>query len=1270
MLRLSCLLAVACGGMHMLHAQEARSATEPPPLLRAASEVAYPPFCMTDQNGPATGFAVELLEAAARKMGREITFEVGVWENVKQMLAEGEIDALPFVGRTPEREDIFDFTAPYLTMHGAIVVREGEKEIDSLSDLEGRTVAVMKADNAEEFLRREERGIDIRTTATFADALANLSDGHFDAVFIQRLIALRLIKQKGLANLRVIDKPVEEFRQEFCFAVREGDKDTLELLNEGLALTMADGTFRQLHAKWFAALQLPSYRTIIVGGDHNYPPFEYLDAEGNPTGFNVELTRAVAKAMGLDVEIRLGPWTEIREGLKDGRIDIIQGMLYSAERDKEVDFSPPYTVTNYVAVVRQDGIPPPASINDLETKQNIAVQNGDLMHDFAVEHGLGKRLAVFNTQEEALEAVVDGRSDCALVARMTALYWIEKRGWDEDLAVANTALASPEYCFAAAPENDAILAQFSEGLRVLEENSEYRRIYNKWLGVYTPERTDMKTILFYVAIVAGPLLVLLLLLFAWSRTLRYEVARRTEELERSQWLLHRTQRIATVGGWQYDVRTGEMTWTREVYRIHGVPEDYNPNAIDADLGFYAESHRKLLEHSFRSAVDKGKPYDIEAPFQAADGKAKWVRTAGIPEMQDGQVVRVVGHIMDITDLHKAQEALAASERRYRKLYEEAPVGIFTTDSTGRVHAMNPSMAHILGFDSPQDALAHYRDLASQVYVDPARRRDFVNQLEADGEVERFEYEAKRVDGQHIWLSMSARRTERNADGTFMIEGFTTDVTARRQAQAKVESLSRFPTENPHPVLRITADGIVEYANQAARPILDQILRTAEGQRVDSEWADYIAQSLSDGKTRELEVEAGNRIFSAAVAPIPEHGYANIYAMDVTDQRQLEVRLRQAEKMEAVGRLAGGVAHDFNNLIMGIMNYVELCREEIPPDKPIREWLDEIANCAERSASLTRQLLAFARKQTINPQVLDLNETVSGMLKMLQRVIGEDIDLEWDPGSDIGTVKMDPSQLDQILVNLTTNARDAIKGVGKITIETANTSFNEEYCSKHPGFKPGDYVMLAVSDDGQGMDKETLSQVFEPFFSTKGTGQGTGLGLATVYGIVKQNEGFVNVYSEPEGGTTFRIYLTRHAAGTASGAPSRKAQHTQPPGGTETVLLVEDAKPIRVTARIFLQRLGYTVIEAEAPDEALRKVQDFEGEIDLLITDVVLPGMNGRELAEKMLGTHPTMRCIYMSGYTANVIAHRGILDKDVDFLTKPFTRDSLAVKVREVLDRQ
>lgn len=384
------------------------------------------------------------------------------------------------------------------------------------------------------------------------------------------------------------------------------------------------------------------------------------------------------------------------------------------------------------------------------------------------------------------------------------------------------------------------------------------------------------------------------------------------------------------------------------------------------------------------------------------------------------------------------------------------------------------------------------------------------------------------------------------------------------------------------------------------------------------------------------------------------------------QEKLQNQLAQSQKMESIGQLAGGVAHDFNNILSVILGYTKLALDQVDDSSPLHEDLQEIYNAGERSADIVGQLLAFARKQTVAPKVLDLNESVDGMLKMLRRLIGEDIALAWLPGAGLGQVKIDPSQLDQIMANLFVNARDAISNVGKVTVETRNISFDEDYCADHVGFSPGDYVLLAVSDDGSGIPPEIMEKIFEPFFTTKGVSEGTGLGLATVYGIVKQNEGFINVYSEEGKGTTIKIYLPRLLNQIDRELQEEKLEIPQSCG--ETILLVEDDRSILKLTKRVLEELGYIVLSASSPNKAVSLMKEYVGEIDLLITDVIMPEMNGRELSELMKKRFYNIKVLFMSGYTANVIAHRGVLEDGVNFISKPFSARDMAFKVREVLD--
>ena len=507
-------------------------------------------------------------------------------------------------------------------------------------------------------------------------------------------------------------------------------------------------------------------------------------------------------------------------------------------------------------------------------------------------------------------------------------------------------------------------------------------------------------------------------------------------------------------------------------------------------------------------------------------------------------------------------------------------------------------------------------------------------------------------------------------------------TLRSQAEAARQLLASAVDQAAEVIVITDAESVIQYVNPAFEVVTgfsraEVIGRTPRllssglhGIEFYTElWETITSGSTWSGQFVNRKKDGSHYYENATISPVrnTEGTIVNYVAVkhDITRERELEEQLRQAQKMESVGRLAGGVAHDFNNMLQIMNGYIELSMTELEPGTSLYANLQQVRNVAHKSADLTRQLLAFARKQTVSPKLIAVNEAVSAALSMLRRLIGEDIELTWKPAKDTGRIMFDQSQFDQILTNLVANARDAISGVGNVIIEADNVEIDRDYCSHHSGFVPGAYVMLAVSDSGSGMDSETLSHLFEPFFTTKNVGQGTGLGLATVYGIVQQNNGLINVYSEPEHGSTFRIYFQRSdlTPVVAAAAPAARGR----PRGTETLLVVEDESGILEIARHLLEGLGYTVLAASTPEEAIQKAADFAGRIDLLITDVVMPQMNGRELSERLSTARPQMRCLFMSGYTADVIAHRGLLDAEIDFIPKPFSLAELARKVRDTL---
>jgi PAS domain S-box-containing protein len=514
--------------------------------------------------------------------------------------------------------------------------------------------------------------------------------------------------------------------------------------------------------------------------------------------------------------------------------------------------------------------------------------------------------------------------------------------------------------------------------------------------------------------------------------------------------------------------------------------------------------------------------------------------------------------------------------------------------------------------------------------------------------------------------------------------FNAALRATQESLRRSESNFRSLVMNaPYGICRCDALGILQDANPAMVAMFGYGGAELRGRHLGSLYADaqqwfQTADYFHARKEfNNLTTECVRKDGAAIVARISGRSIPNgntgdsfeIFMEDVTETRTLELQLRQAQKMEAIGRLAGGIAHDFNNLLMVISGYAEFLLERLGPDPRLRGPAQEISNATQRATSLTRQLLAFSRKQMLAPKVLDLNEVVAENLKMLTRMIGEDIDLVMVPGPGLGAVRADPGQIDQVIMNLAVNGRDAMPQGGKLTIETANVTLDETFARTHAPLTPGDYIMLAISDTGVGMDNETQSRIFEPFFTTKGA-KGTGLGLSTVYGIVKQSGGFIFVDSQPQRGTGFRAYFPRvdgreDAAAAQESIALPRAEH-----GQETILVVEDETNLRRLARQYLETQGHKILEAEDGAAALQIVDGYRGAIDLLLTDVIMPGMNGRELATHISQLLPEIRVLYMSGYTENAIGHDGMLDAGINLLQKPFSLPALKDRVREVLDSE
>jgi PAS domain S-box-containing protein len=646
---------------------------------------------------------------------------------------------------------------------------------------------------------------------------------------------------------------------------------------------------------------------------------------------------------------------------------------------------------------------------------------------------------------------------------------------------------------------------------------------------------------------------------------------------------------------------------------------------------------------------------------------------------------------DVTERNQAAAALREAQQRLQHVVSSSPAVLYSSRLEGREFVgtwVSENIVRLLGYTPEEVLVPGWWD----AQIHPGDRERVAGELAgffAEGQLA-HEYRVRDKTGNYRWIRAELRLLRDTSGRPAEAVGSWSDVGARKEAELSLlESEEQYRLlfdSNPHPMwvfdeetlgFLAVNDAAVRHYGWSRDEFLAMTIKDISDPAEVPLLLENVARSKRErqvmglgtiGVWKHLKKDGSLIDVEGGVSPIAFQGHDAWLALatDITERRKLEAQLLQSQKMESVGRLAGGVAHDFNNLLGVITGYAELLQRRLPKDPKLEKYLDDILKAAHRAADLTRQLLAFSRRQVLQPRILDLNEVVAEMEKMLRRLIGEDVRLVMSLAAKLPSIQADAGQLEQVLMNLVVNARDAMPQGGRLVIETASLQLDAKSASIHAGMGPGSFAVLAVSDTGQGMSAEVRAQIFEPFFTTKAPGKGTGLGLATVHGIVKQSGGHVFVYSEPGRGSTFKVYLPTLEE-TPSAAPSRA--DLEPPRGTETVLVVEDEAALREFAVECLQSKGYTVLQAPNGVAAVELCMRFEGPIHLLLTDVVMPELGGSELTARLAVQRPDMRVLYMSGYTDDAVILHGVLTREMPFLEKPFTTASLARKVREVLDR-
>jgi len=757
-------------------------------------------------------------------------------------------------------------------------------------------------------------------------------------------------------------------------------------------------------------------------------------------------------------------------------------------------------------------------------------------------------------------------------------------------------------------------------------------------------------------------------------------------------LLRMTSEMAKVGGWEFDVATMKGTWTDEIARIHELPPEQETN-VELGLSFYTPESRIMISRGIQEAIGSARPYDLELEMVTAQGAHKWVRTVGFPIMEGDKVAKVKGTFQDITDRKHAEQALRESDVRFRSLFDSmlngfaycrmlfengVPVDFVYLEVNGAFERLT-GLKNVVG-RKVTDVIPGIREANPELFEmygrtvstgEPAQREQYVAPLD-------------------MWFSISVYRPQ---EGCF-VAVFDVITERKKSEQALRESEERISL-----ILNSTEEGIYgfdqagscTFCNAAGvgmlgyrseqdllgKNIHDLMHHTRANGTPYPKDLSLAIKVLSNGEyvhsDKEVLWRADGSGFLAEywAHPIQRDGKtigAVVTFIDITEHRKLEDQYRQAQKMEAIGQLAGGVAHDFNNILSAIIGYGHLSLMKLPENDPIRHYIEQILQSSERATALTQSLLTFSRKQLVKKEPVKLNSVICNFEKFLVRLLREDIEMKMRYSEEELTIVADRGQIEQVIMNLVTNARDAMPAKGRLTMETRLEVLDETFVSAHGYGRPGEYAMISVSDTGIGMDEVTQRKIFEPFFTTKEQGKGTGLGLATVYGIVKTHEGFINVYSEPGKGTVFHIYLP--LVRSAEEVREPVAQAPVPlKGGTETILLAEDDESLRKMTAIVLRHVGYTVLEVENGQDAVKRFIENKDIIRLVILDGIMPVMNGKEAYREISALCPDMRCIFMSGYAEDVFTKDGILQADVEFISKPVTPSALLHTVREVLDR-
>ncbi len=1226
------------------------------------SQTDYPPFEFVDTHGNHQGMCIELARWMSTELGFRAAFRDMTFQQAQYAVLSGEADVLTSLFYSDERDRRFDFSEMTWEVPALIFVRAERPDITTVEDLQGKRVAMQRGDYAAEYLESRRIDYELVPTATFAEATDLVIAGEADAVIGDRQIVLYHLFSNGLTDqMKSVGEPLYVGRN--CMGVREGRHELVGILTKGLALAREHSVFESITRKWvgtqYAAettwLQRHAWHLVIVLAV--VAAFAALVVV-----WSVHLQRVVARRTRelLEVHDTLRP---IERGVT-GRPGLKKWLLVAAALSPLL-LGGAYALRQYVIM------PSFLSLEQAEAEKTISGCMDAVRRE---AHHLGYAAGDWAVWDETYQFAQDGNTAYAvsnfqweslLNSGIHLIYVCDREGnvvWGSIYdPVGSVEVALAEFPEDALPKDHPLL--------------QHESLHSNITGIILTDRGPMliSSLPILTSTGKGPSRGT----FIVGRFLLEETVQDLSEQSRV-WFTVR------------DLRTSEFNERERAILAVLSPGTQMTEEIDDDVlmgyGILAD-----IEGNPALLVSATLPRAIVRQVRAVARLVSIILLVAVAVVGLflflwsmsflAEFFRRQGHVEALVE--ERTSALRESEERTRATFNAISDTVFLHPLLEEGFApfidVNNTACERYGFTREEFLALKVPDIMKKTDAYAYSARDHRRKL-SDGQ--RLIFEATHVTKSGEEFPVEINSTVIELDGRPMILGVVRDITERKKAEAEHERLMAAIEQAAEIVIITDVESTIQYVNPAFEQITGYTRNEAIGRNPrmlqsgeqDDAFYKEMWDTLTRGETwsgRFINKKKDETLYTEEATISPVHDASgqtvNYVAVkrDITHEIKLEEQFRQAQKMEAVGQLAGGIAHDFNNLLQVINGYSELALGNLNADHPAFGRVEEVARAGKRAATLVRQLLAFSRQQVLDMRDVNLNDVVADLMKMIRRVIGEHITLDVLAGHDLGIVRADPGQIEQILMNLCVNARDAMAGGGTIVIETSNVRIDEVYCKTRPWAEPGQFVLLSVTDTGCGMDKETLANVFEPFFTTKDVGAGTGLGLSTVYGLVKQHEGMVDVYSEVGTGTTFNIYLplTERSAAIVG-----DKIETTAPGGTETILLAEDDVAVLGLAKAILEHAGYTVLTAADGEEALRVFEEYAEAIDLALLDAMMPELGGRAVFERIREQRPEIRVLFSSGYSMKTIHTNFVLDEGMQLIQKPYQRDTLLQRIREALD--